>query len=106
MPMKMQPPSQKKALHVFSYLLLCSAFINFISALALLHAATDGFQVSIPATREGSVVFAVTFASAMLVAANFVYQLVLKMNIPFSSTMLIGFVASELLFSAFLWSLR
>lgn len=104
--MKPETPFQKKELRLFSYLLLGSALVNFVSALALLHAATDGFQASIPATREGSAVFAATFASAMLVAANFVYQLVLKMNIPFSSIMLVGFVAGELLFSVFLWSLR
>ncbi len=96
----------RKELRLFSYLLLGSALFNFISALVLLYSVTDGFSTGIPHTREGSSVIAVTFASALLVAANFVYQLVLRMNIPFSSAMLIGFVTSEVLFSLFLWSLR
>ncbi len=107
--MKQEVPAarfSKKELRLFSYLLLGSALFNFASALVLLYSATDGFSAGIPHTREGSSVIAATFASALLVVANLVYQLVLRMNIPFSSTMLIGFVASEVLFSLFLWSLR
>jgi hypothetical protein len=96
----------QKELRLFSYLLLGSALFNFTSAFALLYSVTDGFSIGIPHTREGSSVMAVIFASALLVVANFVYQLVLRMNISFSSAMLIGFVASEVLFSLFLWSLR
>ncbi|RFM23501.1 MAG: hypothetical protein D0433_10610 [Candidatus Thermochlorobacter aerophilum] len=104
--MKCQSPVRRKELRFFSYLLSGSALFNFVSALALLYSATDGFSTSLPHTREGSSVIAATFASALLVAANFVYQLVLRMNITFSSVMLIAFVISEVFFSLFLWSLH
>jgi hypothetical protein len=48
----------------------------------------------------------VLFAAVMLIVANFVYQLIIKFEIPFSRPMLIGYVVCEVLYSGFLFALK
>ncbi|MCS7013373.1 MAG: hypothetical protein RMI34_06430 [Chloroherpetonaceae bacterium] len=99
-------PSRQRHLSQWSRLLWLSAVINFVSALMLLHRATDGFSTALPTTQAGSSIVGATFAATMLLIANLVYQLMLQRNIPFSIKMLIGFIFCEMLFSLFLWSLH
>jgi multisubunit Na+/H+ antiporter MnhG subunit len=89
-----------------SLVLLCSAVLMFIAAATLLYRFSDGFSESLLETESGKIALAVLFAAVMLIAANFVYQLVIKFAIPFSRPMLIGYVACEVLYSGFMFALQ
>lgn len=89
-----------------SLLLICSATLMFIAATTVLYRFSNGFSESPLETESGKIALAALFAAVMLIAANFVYQLVIKFAIPFSRPMLIGYVACEALYSGFMFALQ
>lgn len=89
-----------------SRLLLCSAVLMFLAASTLLYRFSDGFSESLLETEAGKIALVVLLAAVMLIAANFVYQLIIKFAIPFSRPMLIGYVACEVLYSGFMFALQ
>ncbi len=89
-----------------SLLLLGSAVLMFLAATTVLYRFSDGFSESLLETEKGKIALAVLFAAVMLIAANFVYQLIIKFAIPFSRPMLMGYVACEMLYSGFMFALN
>lgn len=89
-----------------SLLLLCSAIMTFLAAATVLYRFSDGFSESLLETESGKVALAVLFAAVMLIAANFVYQLIIKNKIPFSRPMMVGYVVCEVLYSGFMFALH
>lgn len=85
-----------------SLMLLCSACLTFVASSVLLLRASDGFSRSLLDAPSGATALGALFAAFALMAANFVYQLIIKRGIPFSRPMLLGFVAFELFYSGFL----
>ncbi|MGQ9806476.1 MAG: hypothetical protein ACUVRP_10435 [Chlorobiales bacterium] len=89
-----------------SHLLLGSALLIFIAATTVLYRFSDGFSESLLDTETGKIALVVLLAAVLLLAANFVYQLIIKFAIPFSRPMLIGYVVCEVLYSGFMFALR
>lgn len=89
-----------------SLLLLCSTVLMFIAATTLLYRFSNGFSESLLETEAGKIALVVLFAALMLIAANFVYQLIIKFAIPFSRPMLMGYVAFEVFYSGFMFALH
>lgn len=86
-------------------LLLCSAMFGVIAGAVMIYRFTDGFSQPLLETDSGVTAFVVLFAGVMLFFANFTYQLVIKLAIPFSRPMLIGFVICEFAYSIFMLAL-
>ncbi len=78
----------------------------FMAAATLLYRFSNGFSESLMETETGKIVLVVLFAALMLIAANFVYQLIIRFAIPFSRPMLIGYVVCEMLYSGFMFALH
>ena len=89
-----------------SLVLLCSAVLMFIAAATVLYRFSNSFSESLLETESGKTALVVLFAAVMLIVANFVYQLIIKFEIPFSRPMLIGYVVCEVLYSGFLFALK
>ncbi|MCS6990145.1 MAG: hypothetical protein NZM06_11585 [Chloroherpetonaceae bacterium] len=87
-----------------SQLLLGSACLTCVASLVFLFRASAGFSESLLESASGVKAIAALVAALLLIAANFVYQLIIKLGIPFSRPMLLGFIAFEVFYSGFLFA--
>jgi hypothetical protein len=85
-----------------SYLLLIAAIFTVIASGVLMFRLTDGFSESISVSGSHGGAIAVLLAGVMLLAANFAYQIVMRLTIPYSRKMLVGFVIGQTLYSMFM----